>query len=70
MNHSDEAKLHKTDREKWIAYVAPSMAISLSKMDDEAIARTWPTLGRDYQTAVWPLLSSEDQARVRKVRAA
>ena len=67
---SEEAKLSKSDRQAWIAFVSPRMAASLSRMDDEAIARTWPTMGRDYQTAVWPLLSAEDQARVRKVRAA
>ena len=68
MTPNDERNLHDTNRYSWIAYVAPSMAASLKKMDACGIGRTWPMMPRDYQKAVWCLLDEATRERVKSVR--
>lgn len=65
LSPSDEARLYRDDRGRWIAYVAPTMARKLVAAGTEALAKAWPLMERDYQRAVWRELPPDAQAAFR-----
>lgn len=69
MTPGEERQLYETDRAAWIKYVAPKLAKQIETMTDEQINQTWSLTPADYKSAVWALLSGEQQARVRTIRA-
>lgn len=56
---TDERALYETDRDGWLAYVAPSMARKLTDEPDATLADTWSRIPRDYQAAVVPHLTDD-----------
>jgi len=66
----DERSLYETDRDAWLAYVAPRMARRIAAASDEQIKRDWTRTPRDYQTVVWQHLDDTQRARIRKLRNA
>ena len=65
---TDELTLHKTDRDQWLAYVAPNMARKIATDTDEQIQANWPRIPQDYKAAVWQHLDETQRERVRKLR--
>lgn len=66
----DEIALYVSDRDAWLAHVAPRMADRLASATDEQIKRDWNRMTRDYQTAVWQHLDEPQRARIRTLRKA
>lgn len=64
----DELTLYQTDRQAWLARVAPTMPAVIDASTDDELARAWPMMGRDYQQAVWAHLDEAQRERVRRVR--
>ena len=64
----DELALYGTDRNAWLAYVAPNMARQIASDSDEKVNRVWPSIPDDYKRAVWKLLPEEQRQRIRDLR--
>ncbi len=67
---TDERSLYETDRNQWLAFVAPNMARRLATEPDATLGATWARIPRDYQTAVWQHLDEPQRARIRTLRKA
>lgn len=66
----DELTLYLTQRGKWIEQTAPRLAKLMESWSDEAINRTWDSIGEDYKRAVWKCMPDTQKDRIRAVRKA
>lgn len=66
---TDELTLYETDRDGWLAYVAPNLARRIASDPDDKVNRDWPRIPDDYKAAVWKLLPEEQRQRIRELRS-
>lgn len=68
MTPAENMQLWITDRAAWIVNAAPKCAEYLAR-GRAAVEHAWPTMQRDLQLAVWPLLDDATRAIIREVRS-
>lgn len=66
----DELTLYLTQREKWIEQTSPRLARLMDTWSDDAINKTWDSIGEDYKRAVWKCMTDAQKGRIRELRKA